>query len=200
MIFFFRVHFNFNFFFFFKKSYVLVAEKDGSTSFSIRKGSMRAIVEQIVLWLVRPPGSSKASQKSVQSQLQLRQILLLIFSFFSFFNFISRYFLCAHERVISTIALLQMLHDVHCGKDTLNRKLIAEEAVAKEGVFKFICFWVQSSYYPDFVGFDGCVNTETMAALHQFITSTFSSNSRFFFFFKRNVLHFGSEEKKKMIQ
>jgi len=127
-------------------AYVLEAEKDGSVAFSIRKGMLDSILRQIVLWLIRPPGSSKTSLKAVESQLE--------------------YFLCAHERVISTADLLVKLHDI----STIDGN-------SQEGVFKFIHFWLQTSYYPDFVSFTGEVNTETMAALHNFITTTFSASS-----------------------
>lgn len=40
----------------------MASMQDGTTVFSIRKGALRNIVEQIVSWLVRPPGSSKASR------------------------------------------------------------------------------------------------------------------------------------------
>ena len=104
-------------------AYVLDVRKDGSVSFQIRKGTLRAIVEQIVVWLVRPPGSSKSSIQDVESQLQC--------------------FLCAHERVVSTTELLAMLHEISQNAGD----------VWQEGVFKFITFWLSTSYYPDFVSF-----------------------------------------------
>ena len=138
-------------------AYILCCEKDGSTTFAIRKGKLRAIVEQIVLWLIRPPGSSKNAQKGVESQLQN--------------------FLCAHERVISTEYLLGMLSEIYFGKNVENKILQENEKIRREGVFNFACFWLDFSYYPDFVRYDGESCAEEMAALHQFITGTFSTTS-----------------------
>lgn len=86
-------------------AYVLEVRKDGSVSFQIRKGMLRSIVEQIVLWLVRPPGSSKSSIQAVKSQLE--------------------YFLCAHERVISTQELLFMLYEISVKPDDNGKMIIS---------------------------------------------------------------------------
>ena len=47
----------------------------------------------------------------------------------------------------------------------------------QDGVYEFISFWLHTSYYPDFVTFSGNVNSEEMAALHNFITTTFLTSN-----------------------
>ena len=87
------------------------------------------------------------------------------------------YFLCAHKRVMTTEDLLELLKNIDQGVDLVNKELEANEELRAEGVWIFIELWLEFSYYPDFVNYNG-QRTENMALLHNFISKNYGTAER----------------------